>query len=99
MPKKTELVKTSEFSRVDVEKYGGALKKLKLDPPLPPPAPGVESVDKFAERLARALCIVEPMPAMVIEILRAVRDRDAAVVKAKDDEAYAASQRAATRTR
>jgi hypothetical protein len=57
-----------------------------VDPPLPPPVPGVEPATAFAERLAHKLCAGEPLPAMVIEILRAVRERDAAIVKAKDDE-------------
>lgn len=63
------------------------LKKLKLDPPLPPPAPGVEPATAFAERLARTICIFgDPPSGLVIEILKAVRERDAAIVKAKDDE-------------
>lgn len=77
------------------ELYGGisptSLKSLKLDPPLPPPAPGVEPATAFAKRLARKLCSRwaefdvspgVPRPEIVVELIKAVRERDAAIVKA-----------------
>jgi len=71
------------------EKYGGkAMSDLwnkargRIDPPLPPPAPGVEPATAFAERLAWKLVAGVPTPAMVVEILKAVRERDAAIMKA-----------------
>lgn len=59
------------------------LRMLTPSPPLAPPTPGVEPATAFAERLARKLCIFgEPPDGLIIEILKAVRERDAALVKA-----------------
>jgi hypothetical protein len=82
-----EALYMAEPPLMDNPRYSRLLKRLTPDSPLAPPAPGVEPATAFAERLARALCAGEPLPSMVIEILKAVRERDEAIVKAKDEEA------------
>ena len=71
------------LSDQQAKQVAARLRMLTPDPPIPPPAPGVESAVVFADRLARKLQIFgEPMPGLVIEILNAVRERDAAIVRA-----------------
>ena len=62
---------------VELARQLGAFKALNGET-----APGVEPATAFAERLARKLGAFVPLPAMVVEILRAVHERDKAIVAA-----------------